>query len=424
MNNDLYLKNGTFIDHKTLEFSGGNFIVEKGADGKVIPVNSIPPDVEILDCKGKYITKSFVNSHHHIYSALAVGMPAPAKQPANFLEILKYIWWKLDRSLTAEMIEVSTMVTAAASIRNGVTFIIDHHSSPTAVKGSLDNIGRSIQKAGISSSLCYELSDRDGERAVNEALEETEIFLNSGREGLVGLHASFTVSDKLLKEAVLLAERYGKGIHVHAAEDQIDQEITIEKYGKRVIKRLSDLGALSLNGSLLAHCIHIDENERDLLADSDAWVIQNSDSNMNNGVGIFNPEKLESVSLLGTDGMNSDMMGSLRSAWLTGNLSGVNSPELIYNRLRNSHNYLKSIRAAGDGENNLIVLNYNPVTEMNNENFCGHLLYGMSRCNIDSVISDGEIIMREKKLLTIDESSILKRSSELSKALWERMKEI
>jgi len=424
MSSPLYLKNGILIDQTTLEFTNGDFIVEKGPEGNVRPADSIPPGSEILDCKGKYVTRSFVNSHHHIYSALAVGMPAPFIQPQNFYEILENIWWKLDKSLTEEMVEVSALVTAAASIRSGVSFIIDHHSSPSAAKGSLATIKRSLQEAGISSSLCYELSDRDGENAVREALEETESFLNSGSEGLVGLHASFTVSDNLLKKAVSLADKFGKGIHIHAAEDQVDQDITIKKYGKRVIERLSDSGVLSLRGSLLAHCINIDKNERNLISNSDAWVVQNPDSNMNNGVGIYNPEKLETISLLGTDGMNSDMMGSLRSAWLAGNLSGGNSPEHIYRRLRNSHKYLENIGASGDGENNLIVLDYKPTTEMNKNNFHGHLLYCMSRCNIDSLISKGNIIMREKELLTIDEASIIKRSNELGKDLWARMKEI
>ncbi|MEN8221755.1 MAG: amidohydrolase family protein [Acidobacteriota bacterium] len=424
MNTLLYLKNGTFIDYRTLEFSSGDFCVGKGDGGKIKPVTSIPAGSEVLDCKGKYITRSFVNSHHHIYSALAVGMPAPAIQPQNFHEILKYIWWKLDRSLTGEMIEVSALATAAASIRSGVTFIVDHHSSPTAINGSLKTIERSLREGGVGSSLCYELSDRDGEGPVKEALAETEDFLNSGGEGLVGLHASFTVSDKLLKESISLAEKYGTGIHIHAAEDQVDQDITIKKYGKRVIERLSDAGALSLKSSLLAHCIHIDENERNLLSDSGARIVQNSDSNMNNGVGIYNPEKLEAISLLGTDGMNSDMMGSARSAYLAGNLSGGNSPLDIYKRLRNGHDYLKSAGTASDGDNNLVVLDYNPVTEMNKNNFCGHFIYGMSRYNIDSVIANGNIIMNEKELLTIDESSLLKRSSGLSKTLWARMKNI
>ncbi|MCK4888973.1 MAG: amidohydrolase family protein, partial [Candidatus Aminicenantes bacterium] len=365
MTKPLYLKNGIFIDHKTLEFSGGNFRIGKGSDGKVELVDSIPEDSEILDCTGKFITRSFVNSHHHIYSALAIGMPAPVKQPADFHEILKYIWWKLDRSLTNEMIEFSALTTAIASIRNGVTFVIDHHSSPLSINNSLDTIERSLSKCGVSSLLCYELSDRDGESHASEALNETEEYLKSGKQGLVGLHASFTVSEKLLGKAVSMAEQYGTGIHIHAAEDQVDQKITQSKYGKRVIKRLFDSGALSLKRSILAHCIHIDNEERNILADSESWIVQNPESNLNNGVGIFDPERLEENLLLGTDGMNSDMLSSARTAFLTGNLSGGNSPTDIYNRLRNGHNYLQHGGFSGDGDNNLIVLDYSPGTDFN-----------------------------------------------------------
>lgn len=424
MNNPLFLRNGVYIDHETLSFSEGDLRVEKGSDGKVTPVDSIPENSEILDCTGKFITRSFVNSHHHIYSALALGMPAPKSQPGDFHEILKYIWWKLDRSLTKEMIEVSGQTTAIASIKNGVTFIIDHHSSPFSITGSLETIERSLSKSGLSSLLCYELSDRDGEGAAHEALIETGEYLKSGNQGLVGLHASFTVSDKLLENAVSLAEKYNTGVHIHAAEDKVDQNITLKKFGKRVIKRLSDSGALDLKGSLLAHCIHIDERERDILSSSNAWIAHNPESNMNNGVGVFNPEKLEERALLGTDGMNSNMIGSARAAYLAGNLFGGNNPADIYFRLRNGHNYLQTNGFSGDGENNLVVLDYTPGTEFNKSNFCSHFIYGMSGNNVDSLISEGNIIMKERTLLTLDETSILKQASELSKTLWKRMKDL
>jgi len=423
-NKPLYLKNGTYINYKTLDFSKGDFLVEKGSKGKIRPVEFIPDNSEILDCSGKFITRSFVNSHHHIYSALALGMPAPEKQPTDFYEILKYIWWKLDRSLTNEMIEFSALTTAIASIRNGVTFVVDHHSSPFSINGSLDTIERSLSKCKVSSLLCYELSDRDGESHTSEALDETEEYLKSGKHGLVGLHASFTVSEKLLGKAVSIAEQYGTGIHIHAAEDQVDQEITQNKYGKSVIERLSNSGALSLKRSILAHCIHIDSTERNILANAGSWIVQNPESNLNNGVGIFDPEKLGKRTLLGTDGMNSNMLGSARSAFLTGNLSGGNSPADIYNRLRNGHNYLESNNFSGDGDNNLIILDYRPGTDFNKDNFYSHFIYGISGNDIDSVISGGDIVMKEKKILHVDESSILEHSSELSNILWNRMKEI
>jgi len=423
MNNHLYLTNGTYIDYKTIRFSNKTLKISRGQEGKFEFVDSIPNNSEILDCKGKYITKSFVNSHHHIYSTLALGMPSPKIIPNNFFEILKYIWWKLDKSLTQEMIEISTLITAINSIKSGVTFIIDHHSSPLSIPDSLSTIKKNLDYAGLSSLLCYELSDRDGDKYVDEGLLETESFLKNGGQGLVGLHASFTISNKLLKKAVKIASDSGVGIHIHVAEDRIDQEITIKNNGMRVIQRLDKSGVLSLNNSILAHCIHINEDERSLLASSNAWIVQNPESNLNNNVGTFSPEKIGSKTLLGTDGMNSDMFSSSKTAFLVGNSQEGNTSSDIYKRLRNGHEYLRRNKFVGDSDNNLIVLNYNPGTVFNTNNFHSHFIYGMSQFHIDSVISSGNLIMKEKHILNLDEELILKKGKRLSSLLWKKMKE-
>jgi len=424
MNAHLYLTNGIYIDYKTLHFSNKILKVSKGQKGGIEFVNSIPENSEIFDCKGKYITKSFVNSHHHIYSTLALGMPSPKIIPNNFFEILKYIWWKLDKSLTQEMIEISALISAINSIKNGVTFIIDHHSSPLSISDSLNTIKKSLDNGGVNSLLCYELSDRDGEKYLNEGILETESFLEGGGQGLVGLHASFTVSNKLLKKAVEIAENSKTGIHVHAAEDLIDQEITFKNNGERVIHRLNGAGVLSLSSSILAHCIHIDKDERALLASSNAWIVQNPESNLNNNVGIFSPEKIGDKTLLGTDGMNNNILGSSNIAFFVGNMIGNNTPSDIYERLRNSHKYLQNNEFVGDNDNNLVIFNYNPGTDFNSNNFYTHFVYGMSRLSVDSVISNGEIIMKEKHILTLDEESILKKGKELSSLLWKKMGEV
>ncbi|MCP4692209.1 MAG: amidohydrolase family protein, partial [Desulfobacterales bacterium] len=231
----LYLKNATFIDWKTLEFKSTHIAVSRDESAPLEFPDAIPPggsrgagDV-VLDCENKLVTKSFVCGHHHIYSTLARGMPAPVKTPENFLETLKYIWWSLDKRLDLEMIKASALASALYCAKNGVTFIIDHHSSPFAIAGSLDVIKEAFEKVGVRGLLCYEMSDRDGEAARENGLVETENFLEAGGPGLVGLHASFTVGDDLLKRAVDLAGRFDSGIHVHAAEDPADQDLTLEK---------------------------------------------------------------------------------------------------------------------------------------------------------------------------------------------------
>ena len=288
----LYLKNATFLDWQSLEIKRTNLAVEEGVQSGISFLKAMPPvdamatEDRVIDCAGKLVTKSFGCGHHHIYSTLARGMPAPRKIPTNFTEILQYVWWHIDKRLELEMIEASALASAIYCAKNGVTFIIDHHASPLAVKDSLFTIAKAFDRVGISHLLCYEISDRDGQEPRNDGLSETEAFLAEGHQGHVGLHASFTVGDALLEEAIALARKHDSGLHVHVAEDRADQEDALAKYGKRVVERLEQAGALELKKSILAHCIHLSDRERELLRDSGVWVVQNVESNQNNNVGV------------------------------------------------------------------------------------------------------------------------------------------
>ena len=240
----VYLKNAAFIDWQTLEFRNTSLKINEGAEGKIEFITEVPKDAtgEIIDCSGKFVTKSFVCGHHHVYSALARGMGAPKKNPRNFYEILKYVWWTLDKCLDKDSIEASALVTAIASAKCGVTYVIDHHASPFAVDGSLEIIAKAFEKVGVSHLLCYEISDRDGYDIAEKGLEETENYLKY-QPGLVGLHASFTISDETLERAVQLADKYDSGIHIHVAEDKYDEELCVRNYDQRVVERLHDAGA-------------------------------------------------------------------------------------------------------------------------------------------------------------------------------------
>ena len=421
----IYLKNAKYIDWQTLEFVDTNLKVNEGDEGKLEFIKEIPelisdPDI-LIDCKGKLVTKSFACGHHHIYSALARGMPPSPVAPKNFFDILKYIWWELDKKLDPDMIRASALVTGMYCAKNGVTFVIDHHSSPFAVENSLEIIAKTLDEIGLSHLLCIELSDRDGDAHKEKGLTETENYIKSGRQGLVGLHASFTVGDDLLKKSVALSEKYNSGIHIHTAEDSIDQEFTIRDFGKRIINRFQDAGVMNFSKTILAHCVNINLHEREILKKSDVWIVQNAESNMNNNVGSFNSYGLNENIFYGTDGMHSDMLRSAKSAFLIGREAEGIQAGIVYSRLRNVHNYLKKNNFKGDRENNLIILNYDSPTEINKDNFLGHFIFGIESSHIESVISKGKLIVENKKLTNLDEEEILKFSIEMSKKLWSNL---
>jgi len=419
----ILLKNGTFIHWQTLEFEEVDLLVEEGNGGKIVinPEIELTAGARIIDCKGRYITRSFACGHHHVYSALARGMGAPKKNPENFNEILQYIWWTLDKALDLEMVRYSALVTAIACAKNGVTFTVDHHASPNAVKGSLETIASAFEEVGVGHLLCYEITDRDGMDIARQGLEESAAYLGK-KQGLVGLHASFTVGNETLKQAVQLAKQTSSGIHMHVAEAPSDQEHCQATYGNRVIERFADAGVLQFPKSILGHCLHLSEHERGLVAGSPVWIVQNMESNLNNSVGFFNSNGLGNRIMMGTDGMHSDMLRSAKSAFFAGhNFDSINYSE-TYRRFRNVHNYLHENSFTGDSDNNLVVLNYDSPTPLTANNFLGHFLFGIESRHVQHVISNGKQIIQDGNIITVNESEILLESGKQAIRLWERMK--
>ncbi len=416
----LLLADAAFLDWRTGTLERGDFRVTAGAGGRIERAGEPPePGTEVLDCGGKLVVRAFACGHHHAYSALARGMPPPPRAPRSFAEVLELVWWRLDRALDLEMVRASALATALACARNGVTLVVDHHSSPRAAEGSLGVIASAFERLGLRHLLCLELSDRDGEAAREAGLAESERHLASGRPGLVGLHASFTVGDELLSRAVELARRYETGIHIHVAEDPVDQERTLRASGLRVVERLHRAGVLDLRGTVLAHCLHLDGAERELVAASPAWVVQNTESNQNNAVGLFDPRGLGRRIMLGTDGMHSDMIRSARAAFLAGQSVDGPTPAQVAGRLRAVHAYAAELGL--ERENDLVVLDYDSPTTVTAENWPSHLVYGLESRHVLHVIAEGRLILRHRRPVTVDEEEILTFAREQAHRLWHRL---
>ena len=422
----LWLKNTCYIDTETQTFKHGHIRVEEGKEGTIHVIDPseaghrMDPQDEILDCTGFYVMKSFAVGHHHAYSALATGMPAPKKSPANFSEILQYIWWNLDKALDEDMIRASGLATALACAKSGSTFIIDHHASPNTIRGSLDILAESFESLGINHLLCYEITDRDGKEKALSGLEETRDYLERN-QGLVGLHASFTIGPDTLDKAVSLMEETGSGIHIHVAEDGVDQQHSLENYGKRVVERLADAGALESNKTLLVHCLHLDDREREIIRSKPVWVVENMESNLNNQVGTFDGRALGDRIFFGTDGMHSDMIRSAQAAYFAGVGHDSIDVPTTYQRMRKVHQYLHQNHFTGDGPNNLVILDYPTPTILSETNFMGHFVYAMRSEHVRHVISNGKLIVKDRRITTLDEEQIIAFTREQAKRLWSKL---
>jgi cytosine/adenosine deaminase-related metal-dependent hydrolase len=291
---------------------------------------------------------------------------------------------------------------------------------------------------GLRAVLCYEVSDRDGKEIAQEGIEENLRFLEQCRQrqdnqfkALFGLHASFTLGERTLRRCVENAEKYRAGFHIHCAEDIADQEITRKRFGRRVVQRLADHGILGPR-TICAHAVHLQGVEWDLLAQTRTAVVHNPQSNMNNAVGFMDLAKASQKGVLvglGTDAMTGNMLEELRSAiWaqkvLHKNPSAGFSDAvalLIRNNQEIANRYFHKVGRLHEGwMADLIFLDYSPPTEMNEENFPGHLVFGLSQAAVDTTIVGGKILMRNRQFSFLDEETITRRARRLSRALWSR----
>jgi len=386
------------------------------------------PGEEALDLRGGLVLPGLVNAHTHLYSALARGMGAPALPPRNFVEILERVWWRLDRALDEEGVYLSALVGGIEAALSGTTLLVDHHSSPSFIRGSLGTIRRALEEVGLRSALCYEVTDRNGPGGRDAGLQENRDFAAHASEltsGLIGAHASFTLSEEamgLLSEAVAAS---GRGVHIHVAEDRADALDCRARYGESVPERLMRHGLLPR--ALLAHCVHLSGDEVAGVHAHGAWIAHNPRSNMNNHVG-YAPTPALRRAALGTDGMDGDMLAEARAAFLKMRDAGRDDAfSATLELLAGGHRLAAALlglpfgKLDTGGPADLVVLDYDPPTPLDGGNLGGHLLFGIDRSHVASVMVAGRWVVRDRRVVNVEVEQAYARAREAARRLWERM---
>lgn len=397
------------------------------------------PGAQFMDAQGRLIMPGLINAHMHLYSTFARGMALKEEPPVRFAQILERLWWRLDKALTADDIYYSAMVPLLACIKHGTTTIFDHHASPGAVRESLFHLARATRSAGVRACLCYEVSDRDGVDIADQGITENVEFIrhcqqqkDSMLKAMFGLHASFTLNDRTLAQCAEVVADLRVGCHVHTAEGPEDVEDCLRRYGKRVVERFADSGILG-EKTIAAHCIHINQREMELLGKTKTAVVHNPESNMGNAVGCAPVIEMLQKNIrvgLGTDGYTTDMFESLKVANLlhkhhlqNPSAAWHEPPHMLFEENRGiCKDYfprpLGQISAGAYAD--VIIVDYDPPTPMDETNMNGHILFGMTGGNVHTTIINGRVLMHERKLIGIDEREIHAKSRELAAKLWHR----
>lgn len=434
-----------------------NKIIENGAvyirDDKIADIGKTNhlitqyPNAEKLDAHGKIVMPGNIVAHTHFYGAFARGMAVPGTPAQNFLEILGKLWWKIDRALTLEDCKLSALVCLVDAIRNGTTTLIDHHASPNAIDGSLDVIAEAVLEAGVRASLCYEVTDRNGAAGARAGIRENVRFIKKTKNerrrtddrlaASFGLHAPFTVSDKTLEQAHAALGDLNPGFHLHVAEDRADQDDSLQKYGVRAVERLAARGILGPK-TIIAHGVHLDVGEIELVRRTKTHITHQPRSNMNNAVGVADVLGMLRYGVnvgLGNDGFSNNHFAEMKFTYLLHKLYRrdprvMGADQVVQMAYANNAKIAQIFWKPRVGElsvgafADIILLDYVPYTPLTADNFPWHLIFGMDGAHVTHTIGAGKLLMKDRQLLTLDEEAIAARAREAAKRVWRRVQEL
>lgn len=438
------IKNGHIIVNAGKAIDGGFVYLKDGvvaAAGKVSRLLPRVANAHIIDAGGRVVLPGFVNPHMHLYSQFAKGLSVP--KMSSFGEILEKLWWRLDKALNEEDVYYSALSGLVDGIKSGVTTVFDHHASYGFIRGSLQTISGAFLEAGVRGCLCFEVSDRHGGKARDDAIRENAAFLENTAghikrnphyplRGMVGLHASMTLSDHTLAESRREMDNYGVGAHIHVAEGKEDS---------RAVKRLYNEGILR-EGTIAAHCVHVDDRDLDILKKSGAFAVHNPQSNLNNAVGVAPFLLMHKKKIpvgIGTDGMSAGIFGDVKLASVlhkvtmslrgpagaaaisTGFAETKRSTMGINSNISSSIFGLKIGVLEKGAAADVVISDYIPQTPLTNENIWGHILYGVMNLPVRTTICGGRILMKDFEIKTVGEGKIIAEAKKCAKRLWNRI---
>ncbi len=338
----------------------------------------------------------------------------------------------------------SALVALVDAIRHGTTTLIDHHASPNFIDGSLDVIADEAIRSGLRVCACYEVTDRNGPEGAQAGVRENVRFAKSlsarGNPLLAssfGLHASFTVGDETLERCTAEARDLGIGFHIHVAEDAADEVDSERRYGVRVGHRLESRGVLG-ERTLSAHCVHVNDKEIATLAKTRTKVSHQPRSNMNNAVGTAPVQHMLDAGVcvgLGNDGFSNNMFSEMKAAYLA-HKSTAGDPRVMSGDMVTRLAYENNARIASlfwpqplgqlspGAYADVILLDYVPYTPLTAGNLPWQIMFGVDGSHVTTTIVGGKVLMRDRRLLTLDEETIAARAREIAPRIWRRFEEI
>ena len=423
---DILIKDGHVItmDPKRRVFERGSVAID---GDKIVAVGE---DVKekadvVIDAKGKVVLPGLINGHTHLAMVLLRGV-------ADDMELMSWLKtkiWPLEKNLTAESVYIGALLGCLEMIKSGTTCFADQYFF-------MEDVARAVEQAGIRGVLSYGIIEsgdskkRETEIKTGEKLVKTCHGMANGRvSAMFGPHAPYTCSTECLLKIKELARKYKVGIHTHVAESDDDVKNTIAFQGERPVKFLDKIGFLGPE-VLAAHCVKVTDEEIRMLKKNNVKIAHNPVSNLKLASGIAPVTRYLKegiVVAVGTDGAASnnslDMFEEMKVCSLIAKIR-EGDPTVVSASETLEMATIGGAKALGLGKNigsieigkraDLVVVNLKRPHLTPLHNVVSHLVYAAKGSDVDTTIVDGKILMREGKVLTLDEGTILEKAQKVA----------
>ena len=372
------------------------------------------PGAKVIDGKGKFATPGFINAHTHASMTLLRSY-ADDKPLMDWLQ--KDIW-PIEDKMRRRDIYNGAALAAVEMIKGGTTTFADMYGP------CMEEVAKVVDESGLRGVLSRGIigfADGDKKLADNEELYKNWHGAANGRITIMfGPHAIYTCPPDFLKKVVNSAAKLNAEIHMHMNETQGEIDDCIKNYGKRPFEVVTETGLLDF-GMLAAHCVHLNDAEIEIIKDKKVRVAHNPGSNLKLASGIAPVTKLLLAGItvgIGTDGASSnnnlDMLEETRLAALlakveSNNASSVSARqalEMATEQGAKSVGLEKVGRLEADYKADIVLWNMNDVEWYPPKNPVSLLVYSANSSSADTVIVDGQILMENRELKTLDEEKI------------------
>jgi len=388
-----------------------NTIVAIGKTGSL----QVPPDAESIDATGLLAVPGFINTHAHVPMVLFRNLAEDVRPDVWFNDYI----WPMESNLTEEDVYWGMMLGIAEMIENGVTCVADHYFY-------VDQIAKAVQESGIRANLVWAVFGHEGEKKLDQTVEFIQRW-QGGADGRIttwlGPHAPYTTSPEFLKLSVQKATQNNVGIHIHVSETFDQVEMSLKEFGITPVKMLKETGVLDLP-TILAHCCYPRGDDFDLLQASPAGIAQAPRTYMKHGMGLAPIDEYLKRGIpfgLATDGAASnntmDIMEQMRLMALFAKYKAADPTfmpieQVVDIAFRGSAKVMKMEGKIGELKPGMLaditLIRQDGVHMTPQVNPLAALVYTARGSDVDTVLCNGKVLLRNKKLTTIDKAEVQK----------------